>query len=70
MTLRTCTAMSYTDGTTSRYVVMRGPMKGRFFNSGKADIVAVYTLHGEKPDYRAMTAKHAEPDAPAVYWQA
>jgi hypothetical protein len=62
--------MIYTDGTTSRYAVMRGRMKGRSFDGHSADIVAVYTLVGSQPDYRAMTAKHATKDAPAVRWQA
>jgi hypothetical protein len=68
--MRTCTVMTYTDGTTARYAVMQGPMRGRYFDSNRADIVAVYTLTGEAPDYRDMTAKHATKAAPAVRWQA
>jgi hypothetical protein len=68
--MRTCTLMIYTHGATSRYAVMRGPLRGgRVFDSNKAEIVAVYEIVGQ-PDYRAMTAKHATPEAPAVYWQA
>jgi hypothetical protein len=71
--MRTCTAMIYADGIsgTRRYAVMQGPMRGRVFDANRADIVAVYELQrGEEPDYRAMTAKHATPKAPAVRWQA
>ena len=64
--------MFYTDGTTSRYDVLRGPMcrGGKAFNAAKADVVAQYELVRQEPDYRAMTAKHATAAAPAVYWQA
>lgn len=65
----TCTTMVYTDGKISRYAVMVGPMKGRFFNANKAGIVAIYEIQGE-PDYRAMTARHATEAAPAISWQA
>jgi hypothetical protein len=65
----TCTTMLMTDGTNSVYAVMKGPMGRKYFNVRKAVIVAKYNVVG-KPDYRAMTAVHATPDAPAVYWQA
>jgi hypothetical protein len=71
--LRTCTAMVLAEGDTGRavYAVMVGPMcrGGRAFNSGRAEIVATYELIREKPDYNAMTAKHATARAPAVFWQ-
>jgi hypothetical protein len=67
--MRTCTVMIYTDGTTSRYAVMRGPMRGKTFDSNAATKVAVYELTGAKPDYVAMTARHVTPHAPAVPWQ-
>lgn len=66
--LRTCTIMVMTDGTNSTYGVFQGPMKGKCFNSHKADMITSYTVIG-KPDYVAMTAKHATIDAPAVDWQ-
>ena len=70
--LRTCTVMVQTDGTTSIYAVMCGPMTrgGRSFNSHKAEIVGRYEVKGGTPDYRAMTALHVTPQAPAVSWQA
>ena len=67
--LRTCTVMVYTDGKTSRYAVMQGPMGRKGFNCNRADIVAIYEIQG-KPDYAVMTAKHASVQAPAVHWQA
>lgn len=69
--LRTCTTMVYTDGTTSRYAVMVGPITKRgAFNAQRADIVAIYELVKQAPDYKAMTAKHATTVAPAIFWQA
>ena len=68
--MRTCTTMICTDGSTTKYAVMQGPARGKVFYSGKAEIVAVYTLFKEQPDYHAMTAKHATLEAPAVSWQA
>ena len=65
----TCTTLLMTDGTNSVYAVMKGPMRRNAFNAHRADIVAMYNIVG-KPDYRAMTAAHATPDAPPVYWQA
>ena len=70
MATRTCTTMVYTDGTTSKYAVMQGRARGNVFYSRDADVVAVYTLVNEQPDYRAMTARHATPQAPAIRWQA
>ena len=67
--MRTCTVMIYTDGTTSRYAVMRGPMRGGTFDSNVATKIAVYKLTGAKPDYVAMTARHVTLQAPAVQWQ-
>ena len=67
---RTFTTMLYSDGTVTRYVVMRGRATKRVFNTGTAEIVATYELVGsERPDYRAMTARHATPEAPPVDWQ-
>jgi hypothetical protein len=69
----TCTTMIYTDGTNTRYAVMRGPMGKKSFNMRKAVTVATYDVKANalRPaDYRAMTAAHATVDAPAVYWQA
>ena len=68
----TATTMLYTDGTTSRYAVMVGPMKRKAFNAHAADIVAVYELTAKASEnlYRELTAKHATASAPAVYWQA
>jgi hypothetical protein len=68
--LRTCTTMIYAaSGQESHYAVLRGRMKGRrVFDAHSAEIVATYQVTG-MPDYRAMTAKHATPEAPAVYWQ-
>jgi hypothetical protein len=68
--MRTCTIMAYTDGTTSRYAVLRGRMRGGAFITSDAEEIVTYTLVGERPDYAAMTAKHATKDAPPVYWQA
>jgi hypothetical protein len=70
--LRTCTTMIFTDGTNSRYAVMRGKMRGKAFNAHSADIVAEYDFSHPvtEADYRTMTAKHATLQAPAVYWQA
>ena len=69
--LRTCTTMLMTDGTTSIYAAMRGPMKGKAFNSHRADIIARYrhTRALAPFDYAAATARHATADAPAVDWQ-
>ena len=70
-TLRTCTTMVLTDGTTSYYAVMVGPVskRGQVFHSGDAEMVATYKLVNEKPNYRAMTARHATAEAPAIAWQ-
>ena len=75
--MRTCTAMLYTDGKTSRYGVFHGRMRGRSFDSGTAEIVAVYEFTVDSYDplyrmslYRELTAKHATKKAPAVRWQA
>jgi hypothetical protein len=70
-TMRICTVMYYTNGTVSRYHVLRGKMNrgGKSFNSHTARIVASYEITGT-PDYRAMTARHATPQVTAVYWQA
>jgi hypothetical protein len=68
--LRTCTVMIYTDGHESRYATMRGPMRRQCFDAHRADIVGSFTLNDTRPDYRAMTATHATPAAPAVDWQA
>jgi len=65
---RTCTTMLMTDGTHSVYAVMVGPMRGKAFRSHDADIVATYNVVG-KPDYAAMTARHATATAPAADWQ-
>jgi hypothetical protein len=69
--LRTCTTLYFADGHgTARYIVMRGRMIGRAFDSAHAEIIGQYTLHGSaEPDYAALTAPFATPDAPAVYWQ-
>jgi hypothetical protein len=64
--------MVFCDGKTGVhcYGVFRGRMRGRSFDSGTAERLAVYTLQsGERPDYAAMVAAHATPAAPAVYWQ-
>ena len=69
--LRTLTTMIYTDGKESVYGVFVGPMRGsKSFNLHTAEQVASYRLIGQKPDYRAMSARHATADAPAVPWQA
>jgi hypothetical protein len=68
--LATCTTLLMTDGTTSVYEVLVGPMGKRYFNDNKSTVVATYTLVRQAPDYRAMTARHATPQAPPVPWQA
>jgi len=69
--MRTCTIMTFTDGKASRYCVMRGPMSGKAFNAGAADIVATVTLQKPADDqfYLDTTARYATPEAPPVYWQ-
>jgi hypothetical protein len=71
--MRTCTVMTFTDGTTSRFKVMRGPMRGRLFNAHAAGVVATYerTACTTTPDdYTRMTVAHATKAAPPVRWQA
>lgn len=79
--MRTCSTMIFTDGTNSKYAVMRGPMRGKTFNAHAAEIVAVYERRctdtnsfaarvADIQDYeRKITAKHATREAPAVHWQ-
>ncbi len=68
--MRTCTIMNYTTGKTARYIVLRGRMlRNGAFDSRTATVVGAYVIDTEA-DYRAMTAAHATPEAPAVYWQA
>jgi hypothetical protein len=69
--VRTCTCLIYCNGKTRtrKYAVMQGRMLGRAFDLSTAEIVATYTTVGETPDYVALTARHATPKAPAVYWQ-
>lgn len=70
-TLRTCTIMRYTNGTRTIYDVMRGKMRGRYFQAHSAEVVGHFEVVGGKPaDYLAMTAAYATVEAPAVYWQA
>jgi hypothetical protein len=63
--MRTCTVMIYTDGTTTRYAVMRGPMRGKTFDSNAATTIAVYELTGAKPDYVAITALTRDAPGPS-----
>jgi hypothetical protein len=69
--------MTYTDGRVCRYAVMRGKMRGRYFDAHSATVIAVYEENGRPlspadhhADYQAMTAKHATQEAPPVRWQA
>ncbi len=74
--MRTCTTMIYTDGTKSRFAVMRGKMRGKYFNAHTAEIVATYeTAATGNVDAmvtleKKLTSQYATEKAPAVYWQA
>lgn len=65
--LRTCTVMVFTDGTRSVHAVMIGTMTkhGTFKPINKIARIEVVG----KPNYRAMTARYATINAPAVDWQ-
>ncbi len=65
--MATCTVMVMTDGNKSIYHVMVGTMTKRGSFKPITD-VARYEVVG-KPDYVAMTARHATVNAPAVSWQ-
>ncbi len=66
--MSTCTMMIYTDGTISRYAVMKGLMKRKSFNAHNATTIAVYEITST-PNYVDMTSRHATIEAPAVPWQ-
>lgn len=73
--MRTCTVMVMTDGTRSVYSVMRGKMKGRYFDAHSAETLANYEIeatgkaHVVGQNEMTMTARHATDDAPPVPWQ-
>ena len=73
--LRTCTVMTYTNGSWSIFAVLVGPMKGKFFNAHKATVLGE---HGGYPKRnvaeliayeKELTARYATLDAPPVSWQ-
>lgn len=79
--MRTCTTLIFTDGSRSRYAVMQGKMKGRYFDAHSANIIATYDRPSQvggiferatalETLYRELTAIHATKEAPAVRWQA
>lgn len=69
--MRTCVLMYYTNGRSSRFAVLRGPMIGDAFDAARADVVHIHETT-EPPTtelYRWLADRHATPDAPPVYWQ-
>ena len=80
--MRTCTVLTYTNGFRRTFTVMRGKMKGRYFDANSAEVLAKHSdmaptglnwpasVEQLRKAERDLTAQYATTAAPAVKWQA